>query len=214
MHGKETHTIPDKPIRRRHEKKVAENEFVRVFMDDIEFADGYRGTHLRVIEPNSGVVVLVMDENHRVYLQWAYRYAIDDYCLEIIRGYGESGEDVSQAVLRELREEAGFRAETVETPEHLGTVHPNSSILTNRIPVFLVRVSSPESADPIDAREGLEAAGWYTLEELWALMASGRIHDAFTLSAVALLYARQHQACQEAGMSFSSPPLDKGGETP
>ena len=190
MAGDEFQPIPGSPITLRRAVKVAENKYVQVFMDEVEFADGRRGTHLRVREPAGGAVALVVDEHGQVYLHQAYHYAANAFGRETIRGFGESGESAEQAVLREFHEEAQFRAELVGSPERIGEVQPNNTLLMSSIPVYVVRVRSAVAAAPRDVNEGLHDGRWYTMAEVKRAIASGEIRDGFTLSALALYQAR------------------------
>lgn len=181
--------INGSPVRLLKSKKIAENRFTEVYMDELEFADGHQGTHLRVHEPGGGVVVLVQNEKDEFYLHEAYHYSINEFCLEIIRGWGLEGEHAEAAALREMDEEAGFRYSVVGKPKQLGVVYPNSTLLMNRVPVYLVRVTGTRAAKPKEAVEALRRGGWYSLATIDSRVAAGKIHDGFTLSAIALYKA-------------------------
>ena len=183
--------LPDSPITLVRSNLVASNRYAEVFMDDVSFADGRKGTHLRIHEPGGGVVVLIEDEGGRIYLHKAYHYASNAFSLEIIRGYGESGESAKEAALRELSEEAAFKADTVSPPVLLGEVYPNSTILMSKVQVYLVTVQSPSPSLPASPEEGLKEGGWYCRGEVPSLIASGQITDSFTLSAWAMFAARR-----------------------
>lgn len=186
--------IANGPVTLRGSRRVAANRFVEVYMDDVSFPDGQEGTHVRVREPGGGAVVLVMDEQGRLYLHRAYHYAVNEFCLETIRGFGEPGEPATAAALRELSEEAGFEAKCLGPVERLGVVYPNSTILMNRVPVFLVHVAGAVPREARDARaEGLSDGAWHALDEVEEAVAAGKIRDGFTLSALALLRARERR---------------------
>ena len=191
MAGDEFQPIPASPISLRRAVKVAQNKYVQVFMDEVEFADGSRGTHLRIREPAGGAVVLVVNEHGQVYLHQAYHYAANAFGRETIRGFGETGETAEQAVMREFHEEAQFRAELTAPPDRIGQVQPNGTLLMSSIPVYVVRVRSAVSAAPRDVNEGLRDGKWYAMAEVKRAIASGEIRDGFTLSALAL-----YEACQ------------------
>ena len=66
-----------------------------------------------IVHPSNAVAILPI-EGTRCKLIRQYRYAIDDYILEAPAGALESGEDPLQAAGRELIEETGFTAQTIE----------------------------------------------------------------------------------------------------
>lgn len=170
--------------------RVAGNQYVDVFMDEIEFSNGVAGTHLRVSEPRSGAVVMVEDMNQHFYLQSVFRYAANEVLLGFVRGYADLRERIDETVLRELKEEATFTFKVMDPPRCIGFVRPNTTILTSRIPVFhvKVRVFSDETA-AMDQEERPEGGLWLNTSELLGAVADGRIEDGFTQAAVALAMA-------------------------
>ena len=66
-----------------------------------------------IVHPSNAVAILPI-EGARCKLIRQYRYAIDDYIFEAPAGALESGEDPLQAAGRELIEETGFTAQTIE----------------------------------------------------------------------------------------------------
>ncbi len=66
-----------------------------------------------IVHPSNAVAVLPFDED-RCRLIRQYRYAIDDYILEAPAGTLEKDEDPLAAAGRELIEETGFAARTIE----------------------------------------------------------------------------------------------------
>ena len=66
-----------------------------------------------IVHPSNAVAILPIDESS-CKLIWQYRYAIDDYILEAPAGALEKNEDPLAAAGRELIEETGFAARTIE----------------------------------------------------------------------------------------------------
>jgi ADP-ribose pyrophosphatase len=66
-----------------------------------------------IVHPSDAVAILPL-EGERCKLIRQYRYAIDDYILEAPAGALEAGEDPLTAAGRELIEETGFAAATIE----------------------------------------------------------------------------------------------------
>ena len=172
------------------QREIESNRYVRVYMDRLRFPDGTEGTHLRVTE-STGAAILVVDEQGRLYLHHAYHYAADREFLEIIRGFGEGAEDAKTTALRELNEEAGFTYEVSQDPVSLGTTFPNSTLLAAGVPLFLVKVCVIGERMPKDTSESIGAGGWFSPREVKELVVEGDIVDGFTLTALALAWARK-----------------------
>jgi ADP-ribose pyrophosphatase len=66
-----------------------------------------------IVHPSDAVAILPL-EGVKCKLIRQYRYAIDDYILEAPAGALEHGEDPQEAAGRELIEETGFAAQTIE----------------------------------------------------------------------------------------------------
>ncbi len=159
-----------------------ENRFVQVRDDEVRFADGSEGRHV-VVSPvpsdHPGVVVIAVADR-RVALVRTYRYPIQDYQWGLPRGLGH-GPDVLQSARVELQEEAGAAAESIRI---LGTITPDSGLLSARVAVVLAEVTTPpvphtDTAEVSDVR-------WVTPEELRTMIGAGQLEDAFTLAAWAL----------------------------
>ena len=172
------------------EHLVASNRYVSVYMDDVRFPNGRDGTHVRIVEPTGGAVILVANVAGDIYLHRCYHYAADQDFLEIVRGYGEPGEGLEQTVLRELDEEAGFEFTVSEGPILLGRVAPNSTVLAHIVPVYAIRVVQGAKRNPKDTEEAISDGAWYHVDEVSELVAKGEITDGFTLSALSLARGR------------------------
>lgn len=179
-----------RPVRTA-EHLIASNRFVSVFMDDVRFPNGHDGTHLRVVEPTGGAVVLVASESGAFYLHRCYHYAANDEFLETVRGYGEPGERLERTALRELDEEAQFNYVIIDPPILLGYVAPNSTILAARVPAYGIRVRPVAKRAAKDPEESISEGGWHSQEGVQKLIASGEISDSFTLAALALANAKK-----------------------
>lgn len=107
--------------------------------------------------------------------------------IELPRGYGEAGESSLDAAIRELYEETGFKA-TAQQLEKLGSVQPNSAILSATVDVYLAKVSLPQRLKAPD--DEVEKLIFVAKSSIGDYFSSGKISDGFTLSAFALLWAK------------------------
>ena len=78
-----------------------------------------------IVHPGNAVAVLPL-HGERCILLKQYRYAIDEYILEAPAGTMEPGEDPLTTAGRELIEETGFAAATIERRRGSSTPRPGS----------------------------------------------------------------------------------------
>ena len=84
---------------------------------------------------------------------WQYRYGTDELSLEIPGGVIDPGEEPIDAARRELKEETGYEAETLEL---VSVVEPNPALQGNRCYTFLARGARSTGATAFDELEDLE----------------------------------------------------------
>lgn len=160
-------------------KIVYENPWFRVLND---------GQWFWVDEPkaqHTGGVLLVLD-GREIVLVKAKRRLHGGIELEIPRGYNEPGETSFDCAKRELREETGFEI-PISRIRKLGTIIPNSGILSTQLDIFLAEGTRADLvADSDDEVEGILIL---TFAEFREKIAAGEIRDACTLSAYSLLIA-------------------------
>ena len=101
-----------------------------------------------VIRHSGSVVVLAVDESQaepRVLLETQYRYAAQDYMLELPAGRIDPGENALAAGKRELREETGYSASHWKRALFF---YPSPGFLEETMTVFLARGLKPGTAQP------------------------------------------------------------------
>jgi 8-oxo-dGTP pyrophosphatase MutT (NUDIX family) len=163
-------------------RRVYASEWVNVDLDDVEIPGGERFDHhvLRFPRLSVGAVVVNCDQ---VLLLWRHRFTTDRWGWEVPAGWSEEGEDPAEAVLREVEEETGYRASTVEL---LTTYHPMSGISAHKYRVFAVsgveRVGEPEKAEA-------HSVEWVPLLRVRQLLAAGQVPDGPSLTALAYFLA-------------------------
>ena len=152
-------------------------------VDKLRYPSGYETPH-DVVEHHGGVTVLPIDDEGRVLFVTQYRHAIGRVLLELPAGTIDEGETPEVCAQRELQEETGFRAGSIE---RLGGFYSAPGYCTEYLPAYLCTdltesklEGDEESIDvvPIPLEEALQMAG------------AGEIEDAKTL-AVLLLYLQR-----------------------
>lgn len=142
-------------------------------------------TRVDVLPERSGAVIAVRRGEELLLLRHR-RPAVGEALLEMPRGGLEPGERAEDAARRELLEETGLRpADGLLV--HLGSLRPDSGILSTRVEAFLAEVDI--AAEPLlrDGTEGILEYRFVGPGELDALIASGELTDGLTLATLALL---------------------------
>lgn len=171
---------PDPPVRRVAERLAFANRYVRVFDDEVLRGDRHdRHMRIETATPGRGAVVLA-EHAGRCALVRIYRYAIGAWQWGLPRGFAHAAESQITAAA-EVDEELGT---TIRELRLLGTVTPDSGLLSARVDVYHAVVENPstETKDP----DEVAAIRWVARDELLDLVASGAIEDGFTLAAVCL----------------------------
>lgn len=135
---------------------------------------------------NQGAVILPMVDE-QILLVEVYRPAHKKAFLEAPRGYGKADENSLTTALRELGEETGYLAGP-EDLDYLGSVRPNSAILTSCIDIYLACLSSAQQTQAPD--DEVQCLHYFPMEQIPHLLTTGDIQDGFTLSALALYWAQ------------------------
>jgi ADP-ribose pyrophosphatase len=167
-------------------------------VDTVRFPDGSSGQLEMIRHPGAAAVVPLLDPpdapDPRVLLIRQFRHAADGFIWEIPAGRLDLGERPESCALRELEEEAGFRADEVR---HLITIHTTPGFTDERIHLFLATGLHAG----LHRREPDEFLEVHTLP--WSRVAGmierGEITDAKTLSALLFVHAFLLQGRIEAG---------------
>lgn len=153
----------------------------RLYDDNVLGPDGRAGTFLRWEWSTSGVVVVPTD-GKRLYLWPMYRYPVGRVSLEFPRGAAGRGEAETDAAVRELAEETGFRAVQATM---IGTVHADTGFITGSSAIVLANVDAGQADAPQpEATEAITGPPLaLSVTELIELVRQDRITCALTITA-------------------------------
>lgn len=176
--------MPLDPYEVTASRHVLKTRFVDVREDLIRHGDA-DGVHYCVELPRAAVVLPVLDDGSVVMIrQW--RHCVGRVLLELPAGRAAPGEPIESAVARELEEETGFRAATLE---FLGSFFPLAGISDHEGFIFIAKGLTP---GPV-RREALEHLETETVspENLLRLLGEGAIADGFAQVALFRWFARR-----------------------
>lgn len=131
-----------------------------------------------VSHPGAAAIIAVDDEK-KIQLVHQYRPAIKQVLIELPAGKIDNMEAPEVCAQRELREEIGCRAESLE---YLIPIHPSPGFCDEVVHLFLATTLIP---DPLPAPdyERIDVQG-YSLCELHSLIRAGSITDAKTITGI------------------------------
>lgn len=169
-------------------RRVERSVFLNIEHVDLEFDNGERRTHERLLSSGLGAVIIVaMPDDDTVLLVREYGVGLDRYELGLPKGRLDEGETVEQGANRELKEEAGFGAHQLQT---IGALSLTPAYMTQLTHIVLARDLYPERL-PGDEPEEMEVVPW-KLSELHVLLARDDVTEGRTIAA--LFMAREYLA--------------------
>jgi ADP-ribose pyrophosphatase len=157
---------------------VFAGKLLRVRVDRVRLASGGESVREVVEHPGAVAVLPVLDDG-RLVLVRQFRYAVGRALLEVPAGTREPNEGPEACARRELREETGYDAGRVE---ELTRFFVSPGWCTEQLIVYRA-VGLRQASAALEADEDLEVVV-ITPEEIPALIASGDIADAKTITAL------------------------------
>jgi ADP-ribose pyrophosphatase len=168
-----------------HHRRVHTGKVLDLDVDEVLEPGGVRGLR-EVVRQRGSVAALPVREDGRVVLVRQYRYAVDALVWELPAGRRDPGETPEQGALRELEEEVGLRAATLEP---LLTFWTTPGFCDEVMHLFRATGLTPVPTRP-EADEKIEQAT-FTLDEAMAMVKRGEIREGKTLVALLLEAARR-----------------------
>lgn len=166
---------------------VYEDRYILVVRDLVRFPNGKIGTYLRIFERAAldgalGVVVLPLRDK-RILMREVFRHATRNWELELPRGMRNAGTTDGESVEIELAQELGMLATGIE---RLGEVSGNTGLLAGLAALYLAHVGDGDASPRPEESEAFGKIRAFSVDEADRAVASGRIRDGFTISALYL----------------------------
>lgn len=159
-------------------REIYDGVLFKVKTDTVLLQDGNQSIRDVVIHAGAVCVVPVTDDN-MVYMVKQYRYPFKCVMLEIPAGKMDIDEIPIAAAFRELEEEIGMRAGTME---YMGDFLPSVAYLTEVIHMYIAKGLTP-SHQNLDYDEFVEVE-MIPFKDLLEMVMSGEIKDGKTIAAV------------------------------
>ncbi|MDD5937196.1 MAG: NUDIX hydrolase [Clostridiales bacterium] len=159
-------------------KLIHKGHIIDYYEDTIQLPDG-RTAKWDLIDHRGAAAIVPVDEDGNIIMVRQYRNPLQRYTLEIPAGGINPGEDCKTAAMRECEEETGYRAGETK---HLIDIYTTVAFCNEKISIYYTNQLLP-SKQHLDEDEFLNVER-HSVEELTAMILTGMIQDAKTISAI------------------------------
>ncbi len=166
-------------------ERIYEGKIINLKVDTVNLPNG-RTSKRELIEHPGAVAILAITPDNKIIMVEQYRKALERSIIEVPAGKLEKGESPETSAMRELEEETGYTAESLELIQSFST---SPGFADEVIHLFLAEgLKKAESGAQLDEDEFVDLLE-VTIEEAEEMMQDNRIYDAKT--AFAVLWAKQ-----------------------
>lgn len=166
-------------------QQIYSGAIINVTLDDIELENGKMAKR-EVVHHNGGVGILTLI-NHQILLVKQFRYAQNEYTIEIPAGKIELGENPYNTAMREIEEETGY---SVKELKLFSEVLPTPGYCTEKLYLYeafgVEKVPNPLKGDEDEFIDLI----FIDLDEAYQMVLDLKIRDAKTI--IAIMYAYQN----------------------
>ncbi len=164
-------------------RPIADYEFVRIREDRYRFEPTGLEAPFVVCDCADWVLVIPVTPDGQVVFVRQFRHGVRRAVLEVPGGMVDGDETPEETARRELLEETGFAATTVQ---RLGTMLPNAAIHSASCHVVLAEGCCHSAAPALDPLEKIDVL-LRPLADVPAMIRSGELCHALVIAAFALL---------------------------
>ncbi len=155
---------------------VFKGRAIKVRVDTVRTPDGRKSTR-EIVQRSDCIAVIAVDADGNILLENQFRKAAEKELLEIPAGGIDEGEEPEAAVVREMREETGFRPRKIVK---LTGFYSSPGYATEYLYLYLVTDLVP---DPLSAEDtaGIKLVP-VPLAQIPAMITSGKIQDSKSIA--------------------------------
>jgi ADP-ribose pyrophosphatase len=179
--------MPDDKARVLEHRRLYEGRVLSLDVDEVSEPGGVTGTR-EVVRQTGSVAALPVLDDGRIVLVRQYRYAVSAFVWELPAGRRDPSESPEAGARRELEEEVGLRAASLEP---ISTFWTTPGFCDEVMHLF--RATGLERIPPRPEADERIEPGTFTLDEAMAMVARGEIREGKTLVALLLEAARRRQ---------------------
>lgn len=174
---------PEKTIK---SENIFKGRLINLRIDTVKMPDGITATR-EIVEHGDVVFIIPVDAEGNVLLVRQYRKAVEEELLEIPAGNMDPGERPEEAAQRELREETGYKARSLQ---HMSSFYTTPGFCNEFSHLYL---ATDLIHDPLEA-EADENIEVYPVasDAITGLIQSGEIKDSKSIAGL-LLYLACYQ---------------------
>jgi ADP-ribose pyrophosphatase len=162
-------------------REIFNGRAIKVRIDTVRTVDGRESTR-EIVHHDDCIAVVAIDSDDNVLLVEQFRKPVEKNLLEVPAGGIDEGEDAETAVIREMREETGFRPGKLV---RLGGFYSAPGYTTEYLYLYLATDLTPA---PLEAEDtaGINVVR-VPVAEITDLLTSGKIEDSKSIAGL-LLY--------------------------
>jgi 8-oxo-dGTP pyrophosphatase MutT (NUDIX family) len=166
-----------------HSKMVLDHHWCQVRQDEIQLPNGrIIDDYFVNIRPEIAVILPITSSREIVFVR-QYRYAVDEFLLELPAGrFNPAQESAEAAAVREMQEETGYIAQQVTK---IATLYDNPTKDTNKVHLFLAENVIKSGEQTLDITEEIEVL-LIPVESVRDKILKGEISVAGTVAAICL----------------------------
>jgi ADP-ribose diphosphatase len=160
-------------------RDVYRGRIVHLTIEDVTLPNGHVAP-LEIVRHPGAAAVAALDADRGVTLLRQYRHAAGGYLWEVPAGKLDPGETPATCAARELQEEVGLAASTLE---HVGSIVTTPGFCDEVIHLFIATGLRKVGAN-LGADEVIESVTTVPLREALQMIRRGDIRDAKTIAAL------------------------------
>jgi len=166
-------------------ERIYEGKIINLKVDEVNLPNG-RTSKRELIEHPGAVAIVAITAEKKIIMVEQYRKALERSIIEVPAGKLEKGETPETTAMRELEEETGYTADSLQLIQSFSTSPGFADEVVHLF--FAEGLRKSESGAVTDEDEFVELME-VTVEEAEQMMLDNRIYDAKT--AFAVLWAKQ-----------------------